>query len=275
MGTIDGNGGTNTLTVSADLDLGAITLANIDKIQTDNALTMDNTQLHNQTINLSGAGSVIFSANTTSGNNNYANITSSLTAGLIMIVASGLTLAAGDNLGDIDKIELQSGTFTLDASKLDGKDIEIANGGAVVINNANGQNLENLKLSGAGSVTINVADGDSTLDASGIDVSTFTGTVTINDGSGSDTITGTAKVDVINSTAGTDSIQGGSGDDTITIDSLPSSINGEGGSDELIINGSMDLTGITINNIESITVNSGYVARLTKQVGKRLVVWVL
>ncbi len=273
MGTIDGGAGEDTLVINRNLDLGLITLLDINNIKTDNSLSINSSQLHNQSLNFSGAGSVSFTANTTTGNNNYANIISSLSLGLVMIVASGLTIGASDDFGGVDKIDLQSGTLTLDASKLDAKDIEIANSGTVVVNALNGEDLTNLKFSGSGDVVINLADGGSSLDLSGIDISNFSGDITIHDGDGSDTIIGSNSDDIIYSNnGGSDIIKGSSSDDNIVIDNIPSSIDGGSGNDTLKINGSLDLSSITIDNIENIIVNDGYILTLndTQAIGRAI-----
>ncbi len=239
---IDGDGGSNTLKLNKDdLNLGNINYSNIEIIDTNgNNATTTNAKLNGLTLAFKGAGKVEFNAGT-AGNNNYANIASTLTAGLIMIVASSLVLDANDDLGGVDKIYVTADNFTLNAEQLSDQIINISAGKELVINQADGTDLSNIAFTGDGTVTINIVDG-SNIDVSGIDVSNFSGDIIIDDGSAITSIFGTNY------------------NDTIKISSKPTSINGlDANGDKLEIDSTMDLSDIVIDNIEELKIISGTV----------------
>lgn len=231
--------GTKTLEFTANAAFTGI-LGNISVITVDNSVsaTMSAASLNGKTATISGAGTMDITADTTAANNNFSGLTNSISGMVTLNVTSALDLS-GVTLGTVlDKINTSA---------------------ALTLSGAQANALS--AFSGAGNITI--AAGTSSVDLSTKVLTGYSGTFTINDGTGTQTLTGTSNADTFNLDNASASVVAGGGDDTITILSTMASsptgtIDGGAGSNDTLI---IAKSGLTINasnitGVETISVNA-------------------
>lgn len=231
--------GTKTLEFTANSTFSG-TLGSLSTISVDNGVTatMSAASLNGKTATLSGAGALNITADTTAANNNFGGLTNSITGNVTLNVSSTLNLTAV-NLGTaLDKLNT-SALVTLTGAQ------------------ANAIN----QYSGTGNITIEVGTASS-VDLSIKTLSGYSGTFTINDGTGVQTLTGTINDDVYNIDNASVNIFASGGNDTINIlSTLSGNLSGvidgsAGSSDVLNINkGGLTFNMNNITGIETINVN--------------------
>jgi hypothetical protein len=171
-----------------------------------------------------------------------------------VIDASSVTAVSG-LLADLNTLYNSAGI-----SGLGNENITITDSGIItstVLNDLIGETSGTISI---GTVTINVASGD-TLNLSSV---TSTGTITINDAAGNENITGTSAADILNLTSGDDTINLGGGNDTINIAhsniDINDNITDTSGTDILNItsSGMIDSANlIDVSGIETLNLSSG------------------
>jgi Ca2+-binding RTX toxin-like protein len=231
--------GTKTLEFTANATFTG-TLGNISVITVDGGVsaTMSAASLNGKTATISGTGTLDITANTTAANNNFSGLTNSITGDVTLNVTSILDLS-GVTLGTVlDKVNT-SAALTLSGAQA----------------NALGA------YAGAGNITI--AAGTASVDLSTKVLTGYSGTFTINDGSGVQTLTGTANADTFNLDNASASVVAGGGDDTIAILSTMASsptgtIDGGAGSNDIlnIAKSGLSINASNITGVETINVNA-------------------
>ncbi|WP_333805440.1 hypothetical protein [Sulfurospirillum sp.] len=234
--------GTKTLEFSASSTFSGL-LGTISNISVDSAVTgtVTASAISGHTIVLSGAGALDITAGTTAATNNFSGLTNAITGNVTLNVTSAT---------DLDLTTATLGT-ALDKLNTSSPKVVTLTG---IQANAFGQ------YSGTGNITVE-AGATSSIDLSSKTVTGYSGTFTLNDGTGTQTLIGSINNDVYNVDNASVNIIAFSGDDTINILSTLSSnltglIDGSAGSDVLNINKS----GLTFNmnnitSIETINVN--------------------
>ncbi|MEA3289359.1 MAG: hypothetical protein U9Q04_04170, partial [Campylobacterota bacterium] len=127
--------------------------------------------------------------------------------------------------------------------------------GDLIVNNINGANLSSITVTGSGALSLNASSG-ATLDASVLDVSSYSGVITINDAAGAETITGTNDTNIINVSGGADIVHGGSGTDTLNINTTDT-LNTIDGVEHIVVNETNNLTGKVDATVTDITIAGG------------------
>ena len=172
-----------------------------------------------------GAGNAVVTM--TSGTNN-ADLSSLNVSGSETARFTGNTNFSGGTLADTDTIEVTSGTLTLSGSQ-----------------------LSNQTITGAGNITVNASG---TVDLSGV-TNSLSGTLTINDSSSADTITGTNGAETVNLNAGgLDNLDARNGNDTINLSQNVTSINGGAGTDTLNVKTTATIG--TLSNVENLNIEA-------------------
>lgn len=248
--TITVNG---TVNLSGELDS---VVSNIS-VATGKTLTVNATDFDNDTIAIGGAGDVNITATATASDHDFANISNSGSGNIILNVNATLNVSA-QNLGAVNVINIADGAdMTFTGSQLDGKTMTLNtnSSGDIIINGISGDDLSNITLTGSGSITLNSSSGG-TLDASSIDVSSFSGIITINDSTGVETIIATADNDTINVNGGADIITGGAGTDTLNINTTDT-LGSISGIETIHVNQNNDLSGKLDGTVSTIDLANG------------------
>ncbi|NCB55862.1 MAG: hypothetical protein EOM49_13175 [Epsilonproteobacteria bacterium] len=133
-------------------------------------------------------------------------------------------------------------TLSMNTALITGDTMSIVNNGTVVLNATDGQTLSGITLTGSGILKVNSDDDGSVVDLSGMNVSGYSGAITISGGDGIDTIVGTSKADTL---------YGGEGDDVITGGSGTDRMDGQEGSDTYVFTSSADIASDIISDTGS------------------------
>jgi len=247
--------GTKTLEFTANSTFSG-NLGSLSTISVDSGITatMSAASLNGKTATVSGAGALDITADATAANNNFSGLTNSITGNVTLNVASTLDLSAVTLGTVLDKLNT-SALVTLSGAQ------------------ANAIN----QYSGAGNITVEVGTASS-VDLSIKTLAGYSGTFTVNDGTGIQTLTGTLNDDVYNIDNASTTIFASFGNDTINIlsslnSNLSGGIDGGGGTDVLNINKSgltfnmSNITSIeTINVNQNATFNNGVLSATTTTV---------
>ncbi len=233
--------GTKTLDITASSTFSGV-LGSISTITVDSgvAATITAAAITGKTLNITGAGSLDITANATAANNNFAGLTNSISGDITLNVASALDLS-GTNIGTsssvIDKINATA---------------------ALTLSGAQANAISKF----AGTANITIEAGTASVDLSAKTIAGYSGTFVINDGTGVQTLTGTANADTFNLDNASASVSAGSGNDTINILSTmlanPSGTidGGSGAADVLnIAKSGLTINASNITGIETINVN--------------------
>lgn len=231
--------GTKTLEFSATSTFSGI-LGSVSTISVDNGVTatMSAASLNGKTATLSGAGALSISAGVDAAANNFANLTNSISGDVTLNVTSALDVTTATLGSALDKLNT-SAVVTLSGAQANAID----------------------KYSGTGNITVEVGTASS-VDLSIKTLAGYSGTFTLNDGTGVQTLIGTMNSDVYNIDNASVNIFASGGNDTINIlSTLSSSLiggidGGAGTSDVLNINKSgLTFNASNITAVETINVN--------------------
>ncbi|WP_263833874.1 beta strand repeat-containing protein [Sulfurospirillum oryzae] len=232
-------------------------LGSLSTVSVDNGVTatISAASLNGKTATISGAGALDITADATAANNNFSGLTNAITGNVTLNVASTLDLSAVTLGTVLDKLNT-SALVTLSGAQ------------------ANAIN----QYSGTGNITVEVGT-VANVDLSIKTLAGYSGTFTVNDGTGVQTLTGTLNDDVYNVDNASTTIFASFGNDTINIlSSLNSNLSGGidgggGGGDVLNINKSgltfnmSNITSIeTINVNQNATFNNGVLSATTTTV---------
>ncbi|MFZ3053219.1 MAG: hypothetical protein WA099_07380, partial [Sulfuricurvum sp.] len=213
--------GTQTLKFTADATYTGASIGNVDVIDvaSSTTATLNASLISAKTLTFSGSGNMTINADSTAANNNFGSITD-LILGVVLLSYS--TAAA------LDLSSINIGTTLINT-------INSTSTQSVTLSGTQANNLTT--FAGTGNYTVNIASGN--LDLSGKTIS-GSGLITINDGTGAESITGSTANDVIN------------------VDSATSlTINGAGGAgDVLNVNYATSLNASNITNVETININA-------------------
>lgn len=184
---------------------------------------------------LSGEASVLSGATITGiGTVNVTNLDATLAASFTNVNPTTLNVdwsGTGTYLGNLTNVDL----LTISS-------------GTMMINDSI---LASIAVSGAGSLTVNA--NDASMDLSNVNIG---GTLTVNDGVDSQTLTGSANADIFNIDNASVTSDAGAGNDTYNV-SVATNINDASGTDTLNVTvGSINLSGHTITGIETLALGT-------------------
>lgn len=281
ISTLDLNAYTNSITLG--LNATAMGLTTIDASSNATAISINASAMTTAvTINAENVVGGIYLGGTSAGDilniNSVLNgqNASSITA-IETININANTTFTGDLTGVTALNIAAAKTVTLDASAITGDTASVANNGIMIVNNAvTGSTYSGLTYSGAGVLQVNGSGGNDILNFNA-NVTSYTGTITLNGGAGDDTITGTAKNDTIFGGAGNDTLTGGAGSDyldggadddtyrfTAVADISADTINDTGGGTDVIFMDAalnFDLSGIAVTGVEGLKFYQGATAQ--------------
>ena len=176
------------------------------------------------------------------------------------------TITVGDNAiyDDVDVSLVLSGAGALDLTSelgLRAVNITTSAAGNTVTLGANNDTVtggagNDSIIAGAGADNLTGGSGTDTLDGGA-------GNDTLTGGIGNDTLSGGADDDSLEDTSGTNAFFGGAGNDTITAGGTTGSI--DGGADRDVLSGPINLSGMTISNIEVLVTNGSTITATVAQ----------
>lgn len=173
--TLDAGAGTDSLSVTGDLDLSSITLLNFEEIlaQDGQIVTIDATDIDNQTMTLhtQGTGQIIVNATADISDHDFNNITvqNDATGKITLNVDNSIDLSSKNIEGlsgnIFDEYDVANGAaLTLDATQIDGETTVLLGAGDLIIQATTTQgdhDFASLTNSGSGDITLDV---NSTID---------------------------------------------------------------------------------------------------------------
>ncbi|WP_041962596.1 hypothetical protein [Sulfurospirillum cavolei] len=260
LSTLDLNAYTGSITLGAYAT--AMGLSTINATSNTNALVIDASSMSSAvTMNTGsgldtlkgGSGADVFNITVAkasivgNGGNDTLNINAAITQDASVIASiETININADTSLtGDMSTstLSIASGkTLSMNTALITGDTMSIVNNGTVVLNATDGQTLSGITLTGSGILKVNSDDDGSAVDLSGMNVSGYSGAITISGGDGIDTIVGTSKADTI---------EGGEGDDVITGGSGTDRMDGQEGSDTYVFTSSADIASDIISDTGS------------------------
>ena len=260
LSTLDLNAYTGSITLGAYAT--AMGLSTINATSNTNVLVIDASSMSSAvTMNTGsgldtlkgGSGADVFNITAAkasivgNGGNDTLNINAAITQNASVIASiETININADTSLtGDmsISTLSIASGkTLSMNTALITGDTMSIVNNGTVVLNATDGQTLSGITLTGSGILKVNSDDDGSVVDLSGMNVSGYSGAITISGGDGIDTIVGTSKADTL---------YGGEGDDVITGGSGTDRMDGQEGSDTYVFTSSADIASDIISDTGS------------------------
>ncbi|WP_442765964.1 beta strand repeat-containing protein, partial [Sulfurospirillum cavolei] len=260
LSTLDLNAYTGSITLGAYAT--AMGLSTINATSNTNALVIDASSMSSAvTMNTGsgldtlkgGSGADVFNITVAkasivgNGGNDTLNINAAITQNASVIASiEAINVNADTSLtGDMSTstLSIASGkTLSMNTALITGDTMSIVNNGTVVLNATDGQTLSGVTLTGSGILKVNSDDDGSAVDLSGMNVSGYSGAITISGGDGIDTIVGTSKADTL---------YGGEGDDVITGGIGTDRMDGQEGSDTYVFTSSADIASDIISDTGS------------------------
>jgi len=257
LSTLDLNAYAGSITLGAYAT--AMGLATINATSNTSAITIDASSMSSAvTINAGsgldtlkgGSGADVFNITAAkasivgNGGSDTLNINAAITQNASFIASiETINVNADTSLtGDMSTSTLSIAggkTLTMDTALIASDTMSMVNAGTVVLNATDGQTLSGVTLTGSGILKVNSDNDGSNVDLSGMNVSGYSGAITISGGDGIDTIVGTSKADTI---------YGGEGDDVITGGSGTDRMDGEEGSDTYVFTSSADIASDIISD---------------------------
>ncbi len=260
LSTLDLNAYTGSITLGAYAT--AMGLATINATSNASAITIDASSMSSAvTINAGsgldtlkgGSGADVFNITAAkasivgNGGSDTLNINAAITQNASLIASiETINVNADTSLtGNMSTstLSIASGkTLSMNTALITGDTMSIVNNGTVVLNATDGQTLSGITLTGSGILKVNSDNDSSVVDLSGMNVSGYSGAITISGGDGIDKIVGTSKADTI---------EGGEGDDVITGGSGTDRMDGGDGSDTYVFTSSADIASDIISDTGS------------------------
>lgn len=260
LSTLDLNAYTGSITLGAYAT--AMGLSTINATSNTNALVIDASSMSSAvTMNTGsgldtlkgGSGADVFNITAAkasivgNGGNDTLNINAAITQNASVIASiETININADTSLtGDMSTstLSIASGkTLSMNTALITDDTMSIVNNGTVVLNATDGQTLSGITLTGSGILKVNSDNDGSVVDLSGMNVSGYSGAITISGGDGIDMIVGTSKADTL---------YGGEGDDVITGGSGTDRMDGQEGSDTYVFTSSADIASDIISDTGS------------------------